>query len=122
MLRIDLAVQHALPPRHFFFLTNTALHTLVRDPICRAIIRSIRCASRVSSFSFSFSGAQVMVRPIDQLYRILAESGGHLTHSIEVREASSSRAFQLKGDKTALTTTLSWLTHARSRLKCRTAR
>lgn len=26
-----------------------------------------------------------MVRPIDQLYRILAESGGHLTHSIEVR-------------------------------------
>jgi hypothetical protein len=41
MLRIDLAVQHALPPRHFFFLTNTALHTLVRDPICRAIIRSL---------------------------------------------------------------------------------
>jgi nuclear pore complex protein Nup155 len=58
MLRIDLAVQHALPPRHFFFLTNTALHTLV------------------------------MVRPIDQLYRILAESGGHLTHSIESFEMS----------------------------------
>jgi hypothetical protein len=32
LLRIDLAVQHALPPRHFFFLTNNALHTLVPTP------------------------------------------------------------------------------------------
>jgi len=50
-LRNDLAVQHALPPRQFLFLTNTALHTMIK------------------------------VRPLDHLIQILTENNARLAET-----------------------------------------
>jgi len=70
-LRNDLAVQHALPPRQFLFLTNTALHTMVSAvgfPGCTLLT----------------AGDQIKVRPLDHLIQILTENNARLAETAKV--------------------------------------